>query len=190
MIQHTSDIEITIRKTLHSWTSQDSLEDIQWQIAIVIWLLGTKLDTVWCSYNTVSFIQNSQNRCFIPCLAGWGMGCLLWVWSLIYVLLLSSQCHMCYHDKLDHVIMALYCICLPKSGILKRVLRIFSDMILSNKNLYSLPLLSKQQCISFNNLTNPIMCWWYQKAIPNKTYQYKYHSILVICFTFSRLRKT
>ena len=39
----------------------------------------------------------------------WGMGCLLWVWSLIYVLLLSSQCRWWYHDKLDRVITALDC---------------------------------------------------------------------------------
>ena len=37
------------------------------------------------------------------------MGCLLWVCSLIYVLLLSSQCCMSYHDKLDHIITALDC---------------------------------------------------------------------------------
>ena len=36
-----------------------------------------------------------------------GMGCLLWVWSLIYIILLSSQCRMWYHDKLYCVTMAL-----------------------------------------------------------------------------------
>ena len=38
------------------------------------------------------------------------MGCLLWIWCLVYILLLSSQPCMRYHDKLDRVITALYCI--------------------------------------------------------------------------------
>ena len=35
------------------------------------------------------------------------MRCLMWVWSLIYIPLLSLQCRWWYHDKLDRVITAL-----------------------------------------------------------------------------------
>ena len=37
------------------------------------------------------------------------MGCLLWVWSQIYVLLLSSQCRIQYRDKVDRFPTALDC---------------------------------------------------------------------------------
>ena len=45
--------------------------------------------TVRCRYNAVNFLQNSHNRHPIPRPWGRGMGCLLWVWSLIYILLLD-----------------------------------------------------------------------------------------------------
>ena len=85
--------------------------------------------TVWCHYNAVNFLLNSHDNAvnllpnshgnavnFLPNSHdrhpiarpwGQGMGCLLWVWSLVYVLLVSSQRHMYYCDKLNRVITAL-----------------------------------------------------------------------------------
>ena len=48
-------------------------------------------NTMRCHYNTVNFLKNSHNRHPIALPWGQGMDCLLWVWSLIYVMLLSSQ---------------------------------------------------------------------------------------------------
>ena len=65
--------------------------------------------TVRYRYNAVNFLSNPNKR--HPIARPWGrvMGCLLWFWSLIYVLLLSSQCRWKYCDKLDRVITALDC---------------------------------------------------------------------------------
>ena len=46
--------------------------------------------TVRCHYNAVNLLQNSHNRHPIARPWGRGMGCLLWIWSLICVMLLSS----------------------------------------------------------------------------------------------------
>ena len=67
--------------------------------------------TVPYSYNNAAnFLKYSHNR--HPIARPWGRGlvCLLWVWNLIYVLLLSLKYRMQYRDKLDHSIMALDCI--------------------------------------------------------------------------------
>ena len=66
--------------------------------------------TVRCCYNAVNFLLNSHNRHPIAHPWGRGMGCLLWVWSLIYILLLSSQYHIWDRDKFDRVITGLDCI--------------------------------------------------------------------------------
>ena len=63
--------------------------------------------TVRCHYNAVNFLQNSHNRHPIARPWGRGMGCLLCVWSIVYVLLLSSQRRMKYRDNLDWIITAL-----------------------------------------------------------------------------------
>ena len=42
-------------------------------------------------YNAVHFLQNLHNSLPIARLWGLGMGCLLWFWNVIYVLLPSSQ---------------------------------------------------------------------------------------------------
>ena len=70
---------------------------------------GTKVSTVWCRYNAVNFLQNHHNRHPIAGPWGRGMGCLLWLWNLICVLLLPLQYPMWYRDKLDRVITALHC---------------------------------------------------------------------------------
>ena len=66
--------------------------------------------TEQCRYNGVIFLQNFHNREPIARLWGRGMRCLWWGWSLIYVLLLSSQCRVSYRDKFDRVIAAFDCI--------------------------------------------------------------------------------
>ena len=65
------------------------------------------LYTVQCRYNAINFLPNPHNRHPIARPWGRGMVWLLWFWSLIYVLLLSSQCRWYYREKLDHIIMAL-----------------------------------------------------------------------------------
>ena len=68
------------------------------------------LSTVRCRYNAVNFLlPNPHNR--HPIARPWGraMGCLLWFWSLIYVLLLPLQCRWQYRDKLGGFITALDC---------------------------------------------------------------------------------
>ena len=50
--------------------------------------------TVWCHYNLVNLLQNSHNRHSIDRPRGWGLWSLLWVWNLVSILLLSSQCRM------------------------------------------------------------------------------------------------
>ena len=67
------------------------------------------LTTVQCHYKAVSFIQNLLNRHPIAHPYGQGKGCLLWVWSLIYILLLSSQCCRLHWDELGCAITALNC---------------------------------------------------------------------------------
>ena len=73
-------------------------------------LLSTrKQDTVLCRYNAVNFHHSFHNRHPIAFPWGRGMGCLLWVWNLIYFPLLSWQCRIWYQDKLDRAITALDC---------------------------------------------------------------------------------
>ena len=72
-------------------------------------LVIIKVGTVQCCYNSVNFLLNSHNRQPIARPWGQGMQCVLWVRSLIHVLMLSSQFHMWYRDKLEHVITALCC---------------------------------------------------------------------------------
>ena len=72
--------------------------------------------TARCRYNAVNFLKNYHNRHPIARPLGRGMGCLLWVWNLIYILLLQLQYPMYYRDKLDRVITALHCIRLFVQG--------------------------------------------------------------------------
>ena len=69
------------------------------------------LNTVLCRYNAVNFVANHHNRHPIARPWGRGMGCLLWFWSLIFILLLSLWFRWWCRDKLDRVITALDCIC-------------------------------------------------------------------------------
>ena len=59
-----------------------------------------KTSTVQCCYNTVNFLQIPHNRHPIAQPWGWGMGCLLWIQILIYVL--PQWLEYC-HVVLDHV---------------------------------------------------------------------------------------
>ena len=51
-------------------------------------------NTVRRRYNAVNFPQTPDNWHPIARPWGRGMGCVLWVWNLIYVMLLASQCRM------------------------------------------------------------------------------------------------
>ena len=68
-------------------------------------------NTVWCCYNTVNFLANIHKWHLIAHPTGWGMGCLLWVQPLINILPEFLYLYMQYLTILDHVIMALDCIC-------------------------------------------------------------------------------
>ena len=72
-------------------------------------------NTVQCHYNAVNFLENPNKRHPIagpiwktkqsgP--LGWGMGCLLWIHTLIYVMSWELQRCMQNHVILDRVIMA------------------------------------------------------------------------------------
>ena len=62
-------------------------------------------NTVWCRYSTINFLwKNYHYRHPIARPSGWGMVCLFLVWSLVYVLLLSSQHRMYCRDKFDVII--------------------------------------------------------------------------------------
>ena len=62
---------------------------------LALGLLENFIHTMWCHYNAVNFLQNFHSRHpMIARLHGWAFGCLLWVCSLIYILLLSSLCCM------------------------------------------------------------------------------------------------
>ena len=63
--------------------------------------------TVLCRHKAVIFLQITLNRHPTDRPWGRGMGCMLWVWILTYILLLSLQCRIQYHDKIDRVITAL-----------------------------------------------------------------------------------
>ena len=54
-----------------------------------------------CHYNAVDFLQNLHNKHSIAHHWGWGMGCLLWVQTLIYVTSESLQ----YCMQYDYVIL-------------------------------------------------------------------------------------
>ena len=78
----------------HTWSLCDDHDRVQQSLLPCNTLHWWWPHTVRCRYNAVNFLQNSHNRHYIARPWGWGMGCLLWVWSLTYVLLLSLQCHM------------------------------------------------------------------------------------------------
>ena len=74
-----------------------------------VWLLYrwchcpyANVNTVRRRYNAVNFLPEPHNTNPIARPWGWDMGCLLWFWSLIYVLLLSSRRRWSYCDIFDH----------------------------------------------------------------------------------------
>ena len=64
----------------------------------------------WCK-NVVNFLQNINKRHPIARTQGRGMGCLLWVQSLIDILPYFLQLCVQYHVILDCVIMVFDCMC-------------------------------------------------------------------------------
>ena len=66
--------------------------------------------TVWCCYNTVKFLQNIHKRHPIARPLGRGMGCILWVQTLIDILPPFLQWCAQYYVILDRAATALNCI--------------------------------------------------------------------------------
>ena len=67
----------------------------------------TLINTVWCRYKAVNLSYNSSKGHPIARPLGRGMGCLLWVQTIVYIL--TQPRHWCvqYHVILDHVTTAL-----------------------------------------------------------------------------------
>ena len=65
--------------------------------------------TVRCRYNAFNFHQNHHNRHPIARPSGRGIGCLLWVQALIYILPLSLKSCMHYRVILHRVITVVHC---------------------------------------------------------------------------------
>ena len=70
-------------------------------------LAGYHRYTVQCRYNAVNFLSNPHKIHPIAHPLGRGMGCILWLQTVIYTLPQSPQWCMQYHVTLDLVIMAL-----------------------------------------------------------------------------------
>ena len=67
-------------------------------------------DTLRCRDKAVNFLQNIHERHPVGCPSGRGMGCLLWVQLLIYILPHFQQWCVQYHVILDRVITTLHCL--------------------------------------------------------------------------------
>ena len=63
-----------------------------------------------CRYNVVNFVENPHKRHPIPRPNGRGMGCLLWVHTLVYIKSRELRQYMQHRVILDRVITALDCI--------------------------------------------------------------------------------
>ena len=86
----------------------------QYRKSVYIWritsLLGKYCIRVRCRYNAVNFLQNYHNRHRIAHPWGRGMGCLLWLLTLMHVLLQSLLCWVQNRMILKRVITAPDCI--------------------------------------------------------------------------------
>ena len=69
-----------------------------------------KLNTVRCHNNMVNFLKNVNKRHPVGLLLRRGMGCLLWIQHMIYILPQFLQLSMQYFTILDRIIIALDCI--------------------------------------------------------------------------------
>ena len=73
---------------IHVWTQWCYLSVYVCTVYILMHLIS---HTVWYLYNTISFLQNPHKRHPIARPLGWGIGCLLWLQTLIYILPQSVQ---------------------------------------------------------------------------------------------------
>ena len=80
------------------------------QLLFVISVPAEWSHTVLCRYNAVKFLPNSPKIHPLARPLGRGMGCILWVRTVIFTLPQSLQWLVQYHVILDHVITALGCI--------------------------------------------------------------------------------
>ena len=73
------------------------------------WKTLWQLHTVWCRYYAVNFLPNPLKIHPIARSLGRGMGCILWVKTVIYIMPRSQQWCVQYHFILDRIITALDC---------------------------------------------------------------------------------
>ena len=95
-------VEINVRRK--------ALEDPEFpsqEVGFLLILFWHWQNTVRCRYNAVNFLQIPHRRNPIASPSGRGMGYLLWVQPLIYILPHFLQWCVQYHVILDRVIMAL-----------------------------------------------------------------------------------
>ena len=78
-------------------------------VQAVAWSI-TMAYTARCRHNAVNLLTNTHNRHPIARPWGRGMGCLLWLQTLMNVIPKSLQCCVQYHVMLDRFITALDCI--------------------------------------------------------------------------------
>ena len=92
-LQYNTMYQVALHRVI--WSTDFHLNSYEWAMwfvnhSLVIFIEFTEY-TERCRYNAVKFLPNSHNKHLIARPWDRGMGCLLWVWSRIYVLLLSSQ---------------------------------------------------------------------------------------------------
>ena len=82
-----------------------------WRCHVIDFSLSSEANTVRCHYNAVNFLQNIHKRHNIAHPSGRGMGCLLWVQSLIDILpqFLQMMCAISCYVGLCYNVTLLYC---------------------------------------------------------------------------------
>ena len=130
--------------------------------AVAVLRCGSPGHTLQCTvrfrYNVVNFIKIEHKGHPIVRPLGRGMGCLLWIQSLIYFLPQSYHCCVQYYSILDPVITALDCI--------TRILQVVH--ILSCLFLSYLPLSSRVGALTLVQLCLVIGYVWMNHTIPMK----------------------
>ena len=100
-----------IVQTLQNYETVHSIYHMKFQpIFEYFFIIYCTAHTVLYRYNAANFLQNTHKRTLHSSPVGASYGCLLWVQSLIYVLLLSLQYCVWYHVISDRRITAPDCI--------------------------------------------------------------------------------
>ena len=97
------------------------VQSITWQVK--------NIDTVWCSYNTVNFLQIPHKGHLIACPLGWDMGCLLCIYALFYILPQSLQWCVQYWVILGVPLLIQLVLDIHGPHIIQTPTRIYSDSL-------------------------------------------------------------